>query len=171
MFGLSEGPPIPVEEIAGSQLLLHVEQADDLLSLPGAPVTKGHLSGILFSDTRTIWVDRSEAARSPGRRRFTIAHEVGHWVLHVDSETVGSETMRSSFCRSEDLTTEPNLGNPEAEANLFAATLLMPFDLLRAEADRVRFNIPLLAKRFDVSVPAMRLRLMSLDLLPGWMRG
>ncbi len=41
-----------------------------------------HISGLLFPRRREIWVDEREAARAPARRRFTIGHELGHWVLH-----------------------------------------------------------------------------------------
>ena len=46
----------------------------------------------------------------------------------------------------------------------------MPEALLHDEVGACRMNIPLLAKRCDVSAPAMRLRLITLDLLPSWMR-
>ena len=34
-----------------------------------------------------IWVNAEEARQWPARRRFTIAHELGHWRLHRDAET------------------------------------------------------------------------------------
>jgi hypothetical protein len=46
----------------------------------------------------------------------------------------------------------------------------MPEPLLEREAASCGCNIALLAERFAVSVPAMRLRLLTLDLLPVWMR-
>ena len=160
-YGYDGKPPVPVEDIAGSLALLHVEEADDLRTVPGAPADVGRLSGLLLTDTQTIFIDRGEAARSHGRRRFTIAHELGHWYLHAS----GGE-MRH-FCRDADLGATTRM---EGEANRFAAALLAPAPLLEDEARRSGLNLPLLAREFDISMPALRLRLLGLGLLPAWMR-
>jgi hypothetical protein len=162
-YGVPRTPPIPIDEIARAHLLLWVELADDLRLVPGAPGAAGRLSGLLIPSERTIWVDRHEAERSAGRRRFTTAHEVGHWVLHAQGSAAGD----SVFCRPNDLHRTDHL---EGEANAFAASLLMPEPLLRPAADASGCNIAHLAQRFDVSAPAMKLRLLRLDLLPPWMR-
>lgn len=158
---------MPVERIATSLLDLLIEEHDDLRSLPGAPTDQGRLSGMIDPPHRTIWVDRAEAARSPRRRRFTIAHEVAHWRLHVRP---GSALV---FDRSEDIVEvrmpddqRSKLARREAEANAFARELLMPEPLVREQAAETGCNLPALAERFEVSVPAMRLRLRLLGLLP-----
>jgi len=163
-YGYDGGLPVPVEEIADSLARLLVRDVEDLSQIGGAPAGR-KLSGILLCEpTNTIFVDAAEARRSPGRRRFTVAHELGHWYLHATHQP-GERFER--FCRGEDL---KSTRSREGEANEFAAALLMPEQLLGETAERLRMNIPLLAKRFDVSVPAMRLRLLTLDLLPEWMR-
>jgi Zn-dependent peptidase ImmA (M78 family) len=58
----------------------------------------------------------------------------------------------------------------EREANEFANELIMPAELLATLAQECGFNLALLAGRFEVSVPAIEIRLLRLDLLPGWMR-
>lgn len=158
---------MPVERIATSLLDLLIEEHDDLRSLPGAPTDQGRLSGMVDPPHRTIWVDRAEAARSPRRRRFTIAHEVGHWRLHVRA---GAALV---FDRPEDIAEirapggdRSKLARREAEANAFARELLMPEQLVREQAAETGCNLPALAERFEVSVPAMRLRLRLLGLLP-----
>lgn len=157
---------MPVERIATSLLDLLIEEHDDLRSLPGAPTDQGRLSGMIDPAHRTIWVDRAEAARSPRRRRFTIAHEVGHWRLHMRAGTA------LVFDRSEDIAEvrspddQKKLARREAEANAFARELLMPEPLVREQAAETGCNLPALAERFEVSVPAMRLRLRLLGLLP-----
>ena len=161
-YGYDGPPPVPVDDIAASLALLHIEEADDLRTVPGAPLGIGRLSGLLVSDTRTIYVARPEAERSAGRRRFTIAHELGHWYLHAEG---GDDFTR--FCRDADLESERHM---EGEANAFAAALLTPEAVLREEARATGLNFPLLASRFEVSLPALRLRLLKLDLLPAWMR-
>ena len=57
----------------------------------------------------------------------------------------------------------------EAEANAFARELLMPEPLVVEQAAQTGTNLAAMAERFDVSVPAIRLRLLTLGLLPAWM--
>lgn len=164
-----EAPPIPVEHVAISLLGLFIDEADDLRALPGAPTDQGRLSGMLDAEEMIIWIDRGEARRSPGRRRFTIAHEIGHLVLHVpvlhevfydpatDVQEVEEDPPASDL---------PELRRREREANIFASELLMPESLVNEQARATGFNLPALADRFEVSVPAMRLRLRLLKLLP-----
>jgi IrrE N-terminal-like domain len=163
-FAVDEVPPVPVERIAESHLGLLIEEVDDLRSLPNAPTNQGALSGMLDAEAQTIWLDRAEAQRSPGRRRFTIAHECGHWVLHV----TGTGLL---VCRNDEVETAGDraLRQREAEANAFAEALLMPERLVHEHATSTGCNLPVLAERFDVSVVAMRLRLLRLGLLPPWM--
>ena len=140
-------------------------------SIPGAPSDQGRLSGMLVPDTQTIWIDRSEAARSRGRRRFTVAHECGHWVLHVAGS--GEEVC----CRPQDVSEQDvaeadrvrQLRQREAEANAFARELLMPEPLVVEQAAQTGTNLAAMAERFDVSVLAIRLRLLTLGLLLAWM--
>src|SRR6266545_3087502 len=60
--------PVPVESIA-----------EDLLGLSIGNVEELTVSGMLLPAERQIWVNAREAQESPGRRRFTVAHELGHW--------------------------------------------------------------------------------------------
>jgi hypothetical protein len=168
-YDATAAPPVPVERIARSLLGLFVDEADDIRALPGAPGDQGRLSGMLDPAEMVIWIDRGEARRSPGRRRFTIAHEVGHLLLHVP-------TSREAFYDRPADIREVEEGAPgegvrglrrrEREANVFARELLMPETLLNEQASATGFNLPALAERFEVSVPAMRLRLRLLKLLP-----
>jgi Zn-dependent peptidase ImmA (M78 family) len=60
----------------------------------------------------------------PGRKRFAIAHELGHFFLHPDTRQV-------ALCTTNDMNTWAAAGirAEESEANEFAASLLMPEDL------------------------------------------
>lgn len=168
-FRVAGAPPVPVERIATSLLDLLIEECDDVRSVPGAPTDQGRLSGMIVPATRIIWLDRTECARSRGRRRFTIAHECGHWVLHV----AGAD--QPVCCVPEDVSEQAvveqarQLRRREAEANAFARELLMPEPLVIEQAHATGCNLAALAERFDVSVPAIRLRLLTLGLLPAWM--
>jgi IrrE N-terminal-like domain len=86
--------PVPIEEIADTHVGLLVRDVDDLGQAPGAPqLGEGQsLSGLLLPALGEIWVNASEAREWPPRRRFTIAHELGHWALHRNND-------RSVFCR------------------------------------------------------------------------
>lgn len=172
LFAVDDVPPVPVERIASSLLDLLIDEADDLRLLPGAPADHGHLSGMLDVANKMIWLDRREAERYPRRRRFTIAHEIGHLKLHVKAAT---EPL--FFDRPQDISdidaapaNASVVRKREAEANLFAQELLVPEPLVRGQADLTGCDLAAMAERFDVSVPAVRLRLLTLDLLPAWMR-
>ena len=164
--------PVDVDALAEEHLGLDVQEHADLLSLPGAPALGDHgrLSGLLFPAERRIWVDAVEAGRSQGRRRFTIAHEIGHWQLHCD----GGKEMHARFCRADEIEATGDEARRakrvEREANRFAAALLMPEELVRQSATDLRLNIGLLARRFGVSGAAMEVRLNDLGLLPPYMR-
>ena len=166
-FGDLTGPPVDVDAIAeelcgllvaGAKLTAHA----DAPALPEGVA----LSGLLLAGQRRLLFDAHEAARSPGRRRFTIAHELGHWYLHHAGG--GTETR---YCRSDEVgVTVTSTRAREREANRFAAALLMPEPLVRAETVRLRCNVGLLARGFGVSEAAMRVRLIQLDVLPSYMR-
>ncbi len=100
-----------------------------------------------------IRVNRHEA---PTRQRFTIAHEVGHYLLH--REHIGDGIEDNILYRS-------TLSDfREAEANRIAAELLMPRRaILRSLRDHggraTKAVAQLMAAQFEVSEVAMSLRL------------
>lgn len=168
-YDAAAAPPIPVERVASALLGLFIDEADDIRTLPGAPTDQGRLSGMLDAEEMVIWVDRGEARRSPGRRRFTIAHEIGHFLLHVPAFHKVYYDQLADIQEIEEPKPASNPPAPrkrELEANAFARELLMPEALVNEQAHATGFNLPGLAKRFEVSVPAMRLRLRLLKLLP-----
>jgi Zn-dependent peptidase ImmA (M78 family) len=171
-FGASDAPPVPVERIARSLLGLYIDEHDDIRSLPNAPDDHGHLSGMLDPDEMVIWIDRAEASRSAGRRRFTIAHEIGHFRMHVPAGGVFHDRPQDVVELSpqgESTAGESDHRRREGEANQFARDLLMPEPLVVEHAESSGFNLAALAERFGVSVPAMRLRLRVLGVLPRYM--
>ncbi len=87
------------------------------------------------------------------RRRFTIAHEIGHFVLGHDrvAPQRGGETNMAGR-------------RLEREADLFAAELLMPEHLVRRAALEEGADARRLADRFEVSEQAMGVRLRRLGL-------
>jgi hypothetical protein len=145
-FGGSE-VPVPVERIA-----------EDLLGLSVAESKELRVSGLLLPAEREIWLNAGEARESPGRRRFTIAHELGHWVCQCLEGRVAP-----IYCRSTDV----GVGEGrqlEREANVFAAELLMPEPLVRQHFARDS-SLDELASSFGVSSEAMAWRLYNFGLI------
>jgi len=99
------------------------------------------------------------------RQRFTIAHEIGHFVLHK-SEKKFFVDEASHFFRESHSPAEAAL---EREANAFAAALLMPEAAVRELAgDYVDIHdeaaIRRLAREFAVSPQALMIRVSNLQL-------
>lgn len=100
------------------------------------------------------------AAHAPVRQRFTIAHELGHFIYHRD--LLGRGTGDTRAYRAEPRTGFPNphiTPLEERQANAFAANVLMPRALISEFENRGIVSSSLLAEIFEVSVDAMRIRL------------
>lgn len=153
--------PIPIEDIVDSVYGLYVRDVEDMTAAPGAPqLAAGQsLSGLLLAARGEIWVNADEARQWPPRRRFTIGHELGHWVLH----RTGQQAL---FCRrtavDEDTSRETAGVDIEEEASVFAASLLMPAWLVIREHARVRGDVDQLCTTFDASRAAMERRVSDL---------
>jgi hypothetical protein len=141
--------PVPVESIAEDLLGLRIEEAN-----------LGECSGMLIPSERLILVNASEAMSgdTPTRRhRFTIAHELGHWICHAR----GMEDA-PTYCRAKDVSQDTDR-TLEREANVFGAELLMPEEAIRT-AWRGKPDLGELAAYFAVSALAASWRLYSFDL-------
>ena len=144
--------PVPVESIAEDLLGLRIEEND-----------LGECSGVLIPSERLILVNASEAMSgdTPTRRhRFTIAHELGHWICHASHAVEPVVT----YCRSQDMAQDADRAL-EREANVFGAELLMPEPAVRDVWATFR-DPAALAGRFDVSALAAHWRLYSFGLVP-----
>jgi len=96
-------------------------------------------------------------AHSPNRKRFTLAHEIAHYLLHRD--LIGDGIEDDALYRS-------RLGGAvEVEANKLAAQMLMPAQLVR-NVYRLVKDMAGLTAAFQVSDEAMRIRLRELRLGP-----
>ena len=114
-----------------------------------------NISGKIFKDPLnggesgySIGVKASESYR---RKRFTIAHEIAHFILHRDK--IGDELSDDAMYRSGLSTKE------EVQANQLAADILMPVQLIRKLQERGCTAVSVLAAELEVSEPAMRVRL------------
>jgi Zn-dependent peptidase ImmA (M78 family) len=111
------------------------------------------------------------ATHASVRQRFTIAHEVAHYILHVKKNRKSQLFIDRGvkFRRDEQSSTGDD--HKEVEANQMGAALLMPQRLVRHEVKRYDLDlddedaIGLLARRFHVSIAAMTNRLVTLGML------
>lgn len=104
------------------------------------------------------------ASDPPFRKRFTIAHELGHHFLHLleDGEFVDGEAdlFRLPYEEQKEITAERRR---EIQANLFAAALLMPEEDVQREWQRLH-SLAAMARKFNVSESAMGYRIGQLGL-------
>jgi Zn-dependent peptidase ImmA (M78 family) len=103
----------------------------------------------------------------PARKRFTIAHEIGHQLLHMslgsDSEFIDTEENFRTNEMPDDLNWSDDR-KKEWEANTFAAALLMNKELVLNKWNDSK-DPAFLAWVFQVSTTAMTIRLTQLGLL------
>jgi len=158
--------PVPVERIAEKFLGYRIELTDQ-----GLFADPAFLGGVDFQ-TETIFVNAS-VENHDGRYAFTIAHELGHHVLHrMQFLSYQPEGEEGIMCRSS--TKRPMI---EYQADRFAAALLMPSEALNTSARklsrkfRAKHGTNALAARLiteggfsNVSREAMRYRLRELKL-------
>ena len=122
-----------------------------------APLTWGGSEGALVRNPANDaeWGIFYHPAARPERRRFTIAHELGHFVLH-------RERYGEFNCSKEGIYSGlDSLVAIEREADEFASNLLMPGNLLRQRLADRRVDLHLLsalAHEFGVSLEALCIR-------------
>lgn len=148
-------PPIPIKDvIKGLGIKLLPYDMDD------------GVSGILMieKDNSTIGYSKSEGAE---RQRFTMAHELGHYMLHRHGDLFIDKEFKTMYRPS---SSTPSTEWQEWEANEFAACVLMPEHLVKAEMEEIQMDyddnqwISKLAKKFKVSPSAMSIRVARLGL-------
>ena len=134
-------PPIPIERVAE---LFSIK----IFPYPNFP---DNISGTIINqkESAVIGVNSNHAV---ARQRFTIAHELGHFLL---GHELGEKII-------DDVFDKPN--DKEREANEFAAELLMPKDFLKQDVIK-KIKIPDLARRYAVSEQAISIRLLKTGLI------
>lgn len=163
---------------------LQVLESHDLLSAPvkvrevahalGAEIRQqpfdGDISGMLLRNGDKTLIGLNEG-HSPSRQRFSIAHELGHLILHRGKPLFVDHTVRVNL---RDSVSATGTEREEVEANQFAAQLLMPEPLVRLAVEGARaaderltdaMLVDDLAKDFEVSPQAMSFRLINLGII------
>ncbi|MCP3414247.1 ImmA/IrrE family metallo-endopeptidase [Bradyrhizobium brasilense] len=151
-----KAPPVPVEKLAKA-LGVRVEfnPFDD------------ELSGMAFlrDGKPVIGVN---ANHHPNRQRFTIAHELGHVLLHRNRLEAAVLVDKSRNFIARDTVSAEGTDLVEIQANAFAAELLMPKKFVRQVLSESARDLQdddyliSLAKRFRVSLAAFQYRLESM---------
>jgi len=148
--------PVDVEKIAKAKGVVVVKQE-----------LEDSVSGVLMiKDGRGIIVVNE--GHHPNRQRFSLAHELGHYLLHPDAGSVFVDRSPVFF---RDRRSSEGVRQHEIDANAFAAELLLPEKDLKAQLnDRPvdafdDVSVRRLAARFGVSAQALTIRLTSLDLV------
>jgi len=121
---------------------------------------KDSVSGSLIFDHIGNPIICVNLKNSDARKRFSYAHELGHFYLHHETMTVNVEKI---FYRNANSSSVEDLR--EIEANAFAANLLMPQAEIEKnimENESLEANVEALAKKFLVSEAAMAIRLNNL---------
>lgn len=118
-------------------------------------VMDDELSGFI-EPRRTGWVIGVNSYHHSNRQRFTIAHEIGHFLLHKPSEKHVDITFARRAGRRNKM---------ENEADNFAANLLMPEKEVRERISAGESSLEKLAALFGVSAMAVKYRVQSLGYL------
>ncbi|SRR5258706_1395345 len=154
-------PPIRVQEIAvGQKINVREEEL-------------GEISGLIFREGSQVIIGVN-SSHPPKRKRFTIAHELGHFFLHSENPLFVDKVFAVKL---RDHVSSEAINKDEIEANAFAAELLMPSKFLREDFSKVKSGvldyenedigdaIKSLADRYDVSTHAMTVRLINLGVI------
>ena len=121
-------PPIPVEDIIEQYLGLRLIY-DDLHKVFGRDVL-----GAVYVESKTICInERLFESSSEGRLVFTIAHEVGHWVLHRQH----IEALEKDGPRQVIVSKRNSKDTIEWQADYFASCMLMPEKEIREAFEKV----------------------------------
>ena len=160
------GAPVNLSEIAK---LLGVSVFEDY-ELEGSDI----IGQITFDGEQAVITINPFQNNYEPRRRFTLAHELGHFCLHATSQKTFTDS-RKTMSRSGSY-----WDKYESEANNFAAQLLMPKDLLVAEGKKLisiykaeesaqtmpaKIFIEQMSSLFEVSSKAMEYRLKNIGVI------
>ena len=145
--------PIDVALVA-HRLGLHVEPADLPAEVSGFLTLRGKRATIAYNE-----------AHPRVRQRFTIAHEIGHYVLHRDESDLFIDKRYPLWLRDTNASTGERL--QEIQANHFAASILMPRTAVEEAYSKLEHDLDLddedrldeLARSFAVSKQALSIRL------------
>lgn len=170
-YRLATGRPLaaPISAEAILEQVLDDELSSPLWDAIPEPPGRTILAG-LAPEQRLIVLNEERRAAilgQPGLFNTLIAHEIGHWSLHVDHAALAQRTL---FDGTYDLAHATGQGEPstrdERNAHRFMAYLLLPAELLVPRARQYTFtgwrDVYPLRDEFNVTITVLRIRLEEL---------
>lgn len=156
-YGITEAP-VPVERIAKAKgARVFYQSLDD------------DVSGFLYRDNSQVVIGIN-THHAPVRQNFSAAHELGHLLLHEQEQLHIDKAFR---VRLRDDVSSQGTDEAEREANLFAASLLMPRHFLEQDLEGEEYVNLLdgdflseLSRKYGVSTQALVIRLKNLGYIP-----
>jgi Zn-dependent peptidase ImmA (M78 family) len=157
-------PPVDVRRVAQN---INLQVHEDEL---------GDISGLIFREGSQVIIGVN-SGHHENRKRFTIAHEIGHYFLHAQNPLFVDKIFAIKL---RDHVSSEAVSIEEIEANAFAAELLMPTHMLRKDLQQISSEIleytddhgsldvvlDKLAKTYQVSKQAMTIRLAAALIAP-----
>lgn len=140
---------VPLEEVAERLDIIGIEPL----------TTDGFLGGLLTTSVRKNGIILIQEGLDPRRKRFTIAHELGHFLITTHKPATEGQFLcdKAAFCSWNPKKQRATL-RMEAEANRFAAALLMPPQHVRKLINRDKYaslsNVLEIVEKCDVSKEA-----------------
>lgn len=117
--------PIDIEKIIDVKLKMNIISVPDLGD------------AFITSDWKSIYVDRNKyLGEIQNRLRFSLAHEIGHFILHKDIYNNFKITSLEKFYHFIDKIPGEQYGFLETQADIFANYLLVPRDRLAIEKEK-----------------------------------
>lgn len=136
-------PPVPLKKLAFDVGITDFEDFE----------TNGFVGALITDETKSRGIILTQANLKKGRRRFTIAHELGHFLIpsHRGNKHCTPEDLR-------EMSLNTTHRKQEAEANRFAANVLMPKPWMKRDAEQLGeveiSHLQILAKRYQTSLEA-----------------
>ena len=167
-YGVLTGPPVPVERIVEDVLDLNILW-DEIPETQGQSILAAlepHSRMVVFNESRKGLLEETQ-----GLYNTVLAHEAGHWEVHVDQSLLAQQSFpqlgRNYGCLFRN--SGPGQDTREVQAHKFMNYLLMPHDLtLNAIRGLDLLNWPTLYQlrdAFGVTITALKIRLERLGLL------
>jgi len=172
-----DGLPVDMEKIIDVLLAINIIPIPNLEKICNT-------DALITSDWHSLYIDKNlfEDERRQNRLRFSLAHEIGHYVLHQNFYACLVINSFQDFYDFIEKIPSDQYGYLETQANKFASYLLVPRQLLsqkfQEELDRVKKTIDVsgfdkmllksyianpLARGFGISEEAMEIILSELD--------
>lgn len=120
--------PIDIEKIVDARLGIDIIEAKGLKQQVG-------VDGFLSRDGGTLYVDAGTRQHLPGRLRFTLAHEMGHRVLHQDLYGAADFRTPGEWLRMQAALSAKEHASYEHQAYCFGGLVLVPRGHLRNTVD------------------------------------